>query len=349
MKKDSANTRTNTSKKARAKPAPARTKTGASVKDPAARGNRSHVAVRTPTESASAANTLPITVTHPDKVFWREEGYTKLDLVKFYNVIFAKLSPYVEDRILSLERCPNGMNGPCFFQKEKPKGMPPNTPTKRLRHAGGSSESTNYVVGGALETQLALANLGCIAVHVTGSRASAPRQPDWVCFDLDPQSGKFADAARASQYVREALEAIELTPYVKTSGSRGMHVFIPIRPGPDADEVLAFAESFVGRLATAHPSELTVEHSIAARGNRVYLDPFRNGFAQTVVTPYSVRRRPHAPVSMPLEWAEIKPSLDPASFNIGNFADWSKRADPWKSFFAAPQDLKRAAALLAKL
>jgi DNA primase len=125
--------------------------------------------------------------------------------------------------------------------------------------------------------------------------------------------------------------------------------FVPIRPGPDVDEVLGFAQSFAARLASAHPKELTVEHSIAARGSRVYVDPFRNGFAQTVVAPYSVRRRPHAPVSMPLDWSDLKASLDPASFNIGNFQEWSKRKDPWKDFFRESQDFKPAAALLAKL
>lgn len=311
---------------------------------------RSRVRTGAPDKSSDKrVGGLPVAVSHPDKVFWPDEGYTKLDLVEFYRAIFPKLEPYVQDRILSLERCPDGMQGQCFFQKEKPKGLPPGTPTKRISHAGGSSDSTNYVVGGSLDTQLALANLGCIAVHVTGSRASAPRRPDWICFDLDPQSGKFADAVRASLHVREALEAIKLLPFVKTSGSRGMHVFVPIRPGPDVDKVLGFAQSFAARLASAHPKELTVEHSIAARGSRVYVDPFRNGFAQTVVTPYSVRRRPHAPVSMPLDWSGLKASLDPADFNIGNFQEWSKRTDPWKDFFRAPQDFKQAAALLTKL
>ena len=248
------NAKPKTRSKPRAKSRPVAKPAKPSPKAPASsRANASSGVASGAARNSAAA--LPITVTHPDKVFWPEEGYTKLDLVQFYNAIFPRLSPYVEDRILSLERCPDGMNGQCFYQKEKPKGLPPGTPTKRIRHAGSSSESTNYVVGGALETQLALANLGCIAVHVTGSRASTPRQPDWLCFDLDPQSGKFADAARASQYVRESLEAIKLAPYVKTSGSRGMHVFVPLRVGPDADEVLSFAQSFVGRLAAAHPSE----------------------------------------------------------------------------------------------
>ncbi len=228
---------------------------------------------------------LPVTISHPDKIFWPDEGYTKLDLAEYYAVIFSKLQPYVDDRILSLERCPDGVTGKCFYQKEKPKSMPPSTPTRRIRHADGSSESTNYVVGGSLETQLALVNLGCIAVHVMAGRASAPRKPDWLCFDLDPSTGKFADAARAALQVKESLDTLKLDSYAKTSGSRGIHVFVPLRSGPDADEVLAFARAFVARVAAANPKELTVEHSIAARGQRVYLDPFRNGFGQTVVAP----------------------------------------------------------------
>ena len=301
------------------------------------------------TSSRTAAERLPIEVSHPDKVFWPEEGYTKLDLVEYYDAIFPKLSPYVKDRILSLERCPDGMQGECFYQKQKPESMPPGTPTKRIAHATGAGKFTDYVVGGSLITQLALTNLGCIAVHVMAGRASSPRLSDWICIDIDPESGKFADAARAGLRVKEALDALKLASFAKTSGSRGMHVLVPIRTGPDADEVLAFAESFVARVAAAHPDELTVDHAIAARGDRVYLDPFRNGFGQTAVAPYSVRRREKAPVSTPLEWSEVKPALIPADFNMGNFAKRLKRADPWSDFFKNRQSLKDAALLLNKL
>ena len=292
---------------------------------------------------------LPIAVSHPNKLFWPEEGYTKLDLVEYYNAIFPNLAPYVKDRMLSLERCPDGMRGECFYQKQKPMGMPAGTPTKRIAHADNSGKFTDYVVGSSLVTQLALANLGCIAVHIMGSRATSPRQPDWVCFDLDPESGKFSDAARAGLHIKEALDALKLTSYAKTSGSRGMHVMVPIRTGPDADEVLAFAESFVARVAAAHPDELTVERSIAARRGRVYLDPFRNGFGQTVVAPYSVRRRDKAPISTPLEWPEVKPTLVPSAFNLGNFAKRLERSDPWSDFFENRQPLKDATRLLSKL
>jgi bifunctional non-homologous end joining protein LigD len=282
---------------------------------------------------------LPILVTHPEKVFWPDEGYTKLDLANFYDEIFPHLAPFVKDRLLTLERCPDGMRGECFYQRQAPQGLPPGTPTKRIRDKKGS---TNYVVGGARATQLALVNLGCIAVHIWGSRAKAPRQPDWVCFDLDPTSGAFADAARAGLLVKDALDALGLASYPKTSGSRGLHVFVPIRIGPETHEVLGFAESFVRRLAAAHPKELTVEAHIAARRGRVYLDPFRNGFAQTVVAPFSVRRRPGAPVSTPLDWAEVSPRLVPSAFNLGNFARRLQGHNPWRDFFRRRQSLAAA-------
>ncbi len=299
--------------------------------------------------TGSLSAQLPIAISHPDKVFWPEEGYTKLDLVQYYNAIFPKLSAYVKDRMLALERCPDGMQSECFFQKQKPKGMPPETPTKRVAHVANAGKFTDYVVGGSLVTQLALANLGCIAVHVMASRASLPRQPDWICIDIDPESELFADAACAGLHVKSALDALKLFSFPKTSGSRGMHVLVPIRVGPDADQALAFAESFVAQVASAHPDELTVEHSVAARRGRVYLDPFRNGFGQTVVAPYSVRRRDKAPISMPLKWAEVKPTLVPSEFNLGNFATRLSRADPWSDFFENRQSLVDAARLLKTL
>jgi bifunctional non-homologous end joining protein LigD len=288
-------------------------------------------------------------ISHPEKVFWPDEGYTKQDLAEYYVRIFPKLSPYVEDRLLTLERCPDGMRGKCFFQKQKPQGMPAGTPTKRIAQVTQAGRFTDYVVGGSLQTQLALVNLGCIAVHVMASRAGSPRQPDWLCIDIGPESGEFADAARAGLRVKAGLEMLKLRCYAKTSGSRGLHVLVPLVRGPDADEVLAFAESFVERVAAAHPDELTVAHTIAARRERVYLDPFRNSFGQTVAAPYSVRRREGAPVSLPLPWSEVRPTLNPADFNIGNCTAWLRRQDPWSDFFQDRQSLESAARLLTRL
>jgi bifunctional non-homologous end joining protein LigD len=288
-------------------------------------------------------------ISNPDKVFWPEEGYTKKNLADFYREVFPLLQPYVEDRILTLERCPDGMRGGCFYQKEKPDSMPAETPTKRIANSSGSRKATNYVVGGELSTQLAMVNLGCIPVHVTGSRAKNFPKPDWICFDLDPGTGKFSDAAKAGFLIKEALDALKLASFPKTSGSRGLHIFVPIRIGPSSDEVLQFAEKLVARVASDHSQELTVEHAIADRGDRVYLDAFRNGAVQTVVTPYSVRRKPHAPFSMPLSWTEVQPSLDPADFNLGNFRERLKRKDPWADFFEIRQNFANAVKGLAKL
>lgn len=289
---------------------------------------------------------LPISISNPDKVFWPDEGYTKLGLANFYAMIFPKLAPFVKGHLLTMERCPDGMAGECFYQKQAPKGLPPGTPTKEIT---GSTRTTEYVVGGSLETQLALVNLGCIAVHAMPGRENFPHESDWLCFDLDPESGKFADAARAGIFVKEMLDAIGLKSFPKTSGSRGLHVFVPLKPKHDAADVLKFAHQVANAVAAAHPQETTTQHSIAARKGRVYIDPFRNGFAQTVVTPYSVRRKPHAPISTPLSWTEVKPSLDPAKFNLGNFAQRMKVRDPWATYLKSRQSLQSASKVLAKL
>jgi bifunctional non-homologous end joining protein LigD len=297
----------------------------------------------------SSKENKSLQISNPDKVFWPEEGYTKGDLAAFYAGVFAWLQPYVNDRILTMERCPDGMQGQCFYQKEMPKGMPTGTPAKRIKTTSGSRPYTNYVVGGSLKTQMALVSLGCIPIHVTGSRAKTFPKPDWVCFDLDPMSGSFQDAAGASKYVKEALDELKLVSFAKTSGSRGLHIFVPIRLAPTADDVLRFAEKLCELVAKRNPKELTTEHSIAARRDRVYLDPFRNGSVQTVVAPYSVRRKPHAPVSTPLEWPEVANLKDPAKFNIKTLASRLKKKDPWADFFEQRQSLKTAMSRLDRL
>jgi bifunctional non-homologous end joining protein LigD len=298
------------------------------------------------TKLRRSAVALPIRASHPDKVFWPDEGYTKGDLLAYYAEIFPKLRPFVRDRMLTLERCPDGMMGHCFYQKEKPSSLPESIPVLPIRHRSGT---TRYVVGGQLETQLALVNLGCIAVHVWNSRYRAPRRPDWLCFDLDPGSGHFADAARAGLIVKEALDALSLRSFPKTSGARGLHVFVPLRVELDEDLITRFAAKLGERLATAFPNELTVAHRLAERGDRVYIDAYRNAFAQTVVAPYSVRRQPGASVSTPLFWREVQPDLDPSQFNIGSIATRVLHHDPWREFFRSRQSLRRAMRAIGRL
>ena len=285
-------------------------------------------------------------ITHPDKVFWPEEGYTKLDLAHFYDAVFPKLQPHVQGRLLALERCPDGMRGECFFQKEAPKGLPAGTPTKLIHH---QNRSVHYVVGGSRETQIALVNLGCIAVHVWESQADHPHQPDWVVFDIDPGTGEFAEAAKAGLLVKDALDALGVISFPKTSGGRGLHVFVPIQVGPGFDKALSFAEEFGRRLAAVHPDTLTTEQRLEARENRVYLDPFRNAFGATVAAPYSVRRREKAPFSAPLRWRDVSPSLVPSRFNLGNLEVRLAGSDPWQGFFDSRQALDKAMKALRRI
>jgi len=282
---------------------------------------------------------VTVAVSNPTKVFWPDEGYTKQDLVDYYDRVFPKLRPYVQDRPLVLRRCPNGLRGRCFWQKEKPDGMPRDTPTVRIVHLNGVR---HYVVGGRRETTLTLVNLGCISVHLVSGRARAVRNPDWVCFDLDPASGGFADAARAGLRVKEALDALGLVSFTKTSGKKGLHVFVPIRVGPDTDQVRDFAERLARLVARAYPDEMTTEFSLARRGDRVYVDVARNGFTQAIAAPWSVRLVPKAPVSTPLDWTEVRPTLDPSELNLRTIARRLGRADPWADFFRTRQPLARA-------
>jgi bifunctional non-homologous end joining protein LigD len=281
-----------------------------------------------------------VRITHPSKVWWPQEGITKLDVVQFYADIATHLLPWIKDRLLTAERCTQGMQGLCFFQKNFEKGLPPGTPTFPLR-AESTGQQVNYVVGGQKKTLLALVNLGCIAIHTMNCRTRSIHSADWLAFDLDPSSSEFADAAKAAKVLAVLLNEFKLVSYPKTSGGRGLHIFVPLRSGHTQDEAVDFAVK-IGHLAAERaPTLITMEMSKAARGGRVLADAMRNGFAQTVVPPYSVRRRPKAPVSTPLAWDEVDPNLDPADFNIRNFERRLAQADPWENFWKNRQTLPK--------
>jgi bifunctional non-homologous end joining protein LigD len=272
-----------------------------------------------------------VTVSHPQKLWWPQEGINKVDVVQFYADIAPHLLPWMKDRLLTAERCTEGMRGPCFFQKNFEKGLPPETPTFAVR-AASTGRDVHYVVGGKKTTLLALVNLGCIAIHVMNCRIRTIHSADWLVFDLDPSSEKFADAARAAKVLRTVLEEFNLRSYPKTSGGRGLHIFVPLRAGHTQAAALEFAQKVGAAAAKRAPALITMEMAKAARGGRVLADAMRNGFMQTVVAPYSVRRRPKAPVSTPLAWDEVDPKLDPAGFNIRTFDRRLAQPNPWKDF-----------------
>ena len=172
---------------------------------------------------------MGVTIRHPGKIWWPDEGITKLDVVRFYAGVAPRLRPWLMERPLVAERCPDGLRGECFFQKNFPKGLPADVPTTAITGAS-TGRTVHYVVGGSTKTLLALVNLGCIAIHVMNTRRRALQRPDWLAFDLDPGSGAFADAARAGRLLREILDDLRLRSYPKTSGGAGSTSWCPCVP-----------------------------------------------------------------------------------------------------------------------
>lgn len=280
-----------------------------------------------------------VTVSHPDKAWWPDEGITKGDVVRYYDGVWPRIRPWVRDRPLTAERCPDGMRGFCFYQKNFAQGSAPTGAPRLRQRAASTGRDVEYLVGGARSTLLGMTNLGCIAVHVMAGRTDHLDQPDWMAFDLDPTSGTFADAAKAGRALRVLLDELGLRSFPKTSGSRGLHVFVPLRRGPTCAAVTAAAAGIGEELARREPRLVTAAHSKAARGGRVYTDAFRNAAWQTVAAPYSVRRRPGAPVSTPLAWDEVTLRLDPARWTIRTIARRLAKDDPWADFWKARQRL----------
>jgi bifunctional non-homologous end joining protein LigD len=178
-----------------------------------------------------------------------------------------------------------------------------------------------------------LANQGCLTFHCWPAQADRLRRPDRLIVDLDPPEGAFPTVRAAALRLKTLLEGLGLVPFVQTTGSRGLHVVAPLVPGPDTDEVLAFAGALAEVLAAADPGRLTTEFRKAKRGGRVYVDVARNGYAQTVVAPYSVRARPGAPVATPLDWDEVRTTrLRPDRWTIANvFRRLGAKPDPWRA------------------
>jgi len=280
-----------------------------------------------------------VTISNVDKVWWPDEAITKGDIARYYHAISPLLLPWMRDRPLTAERCPDGMLGGCFYRKNFPEGnIPVGVPRLRLR-AASTGKDVNYLVGGTLEALLGLVRVGCISVHIMNSRVRSMRDADWLAFDLDPSSGEFADTVRAGRVLSKILDEHRLVSYPKTSGSRGLHVFVPLRPGHSQDDVTAFAVRIGEELARREPELVTMEFSKSARGARVYADPFRNSYLQTIVAPYSVRRRPGATISTPLAWDEVTARLDPRRFTMRTLEKRVASGDPWSDFNKRAQKL----------
>ncbi len=288
--------------------------------------------------NAETAIVAGVGITHPAKIWWPEEGITKLDVARYYASIAPHTLPWLKNHPLTAERCPNGIEGECFFQKDFSHDLPAGVPTYGIATEDGS-KTVHYVIGGLKETLLNLVNLGCIAVHIMNCRVHSRDRPDWLAFDLDPSSGSFSDAARAATVLREVLKELRIVSYPKTSGARGLHVLVPLRSGPDQEQVRIFAHRICHEMAQREPKLVTVQMRKSKRRGKVFADWIRNAFGQTIVSPYSLRCHAGAPVSAPLDWDEVDPELNPLSFNLHTMERRLAGEDPWADFWRRTQTL----------
>jgi bifunctional non-homologous end joining protein LigD len=280
-----------------------------------------------------------------DKPFWLEEGITKGDLIAYYRDVAGVLVPHLRKRPFTMKRYPDGWQGKHFFQKQAPSHMPewiaraPFPASTR----GGEKRIIDYAL---VDDELALlwmVNMGCIDLHAWSSRVDRPDRPDWVMFDLDPSEGVgFDDVVTVARLVRDTLDLLGLESFPKTSGSRGIHVLVPVARRHSFVEAREFAAIVAGALARAHPGLVTTEWA-RERRRGVLVDANQNGPGKTNATVYSVRPRAGAPVSTPLRWDEVVPGLDPAALTMDSVLDRVARdGDLFAGVLQGKQSLVRA-------
>ena len=283
---------------------------------------------------------IPVQLSHLDKVFFPDDGITKGDLVEYYRQLAPRILPFLRDRPLVMGRYPDGIAGHAIVQKNVPGYFPDWVSRAEV---GKKDGTVRHAVGDKPATIVYLANQGCVELHAFLSQLEALDRPDQLVLDLDPpdESG-FGLACEAALELRELLAGpLDLTPYVKTTGGKGLHVHVPLRPEHDFDTVREFARDLSGLLASRSPRKYTVDQRKDQRGSRLYLDVMRNSYAQTAVTPFSVRARPGAPVATPLHWTEVEAGqLRPRDLTLGTIAGWlDGRDDPWADMGARRQAL----------
>jgi bifunctional non-homologous end joining protein LigD len=293
-----------------------------------------------------------VRITHPEKVLFPDDGITKADLAAYYQTVSAVMLPLVSGRPVTMQRFPNGIGRGGFLQKQVSSSFPDwiervTAPNRRTRNATTRDEVT-YMVCRTPDDLAYLANQGCITPHVWLSRTPDIHHPDQMVFDLDPASTDPRALRLAAAALHELLDELGLPAFLKSSGSRGLHVVVPLVPAAETDAVKVFSIAVAEALAARHPDDLTTEGRIADRGGRLYLDIGRNGYAQTMAAPYAVRPLPGAPVSVPLDWSELD-EFDPRRHTLGTIADRLAQPDPWAGLDQAASRLDQAVTRLTEL
>ncbi len=289
-----------------------------------------------------------IEFTNLDKVFWPEEEITKGDLIEYHRAIAPWLLPYLEARPLVLTRYPDGIEGKSFFQKDAPSWAPEWVRTERLWSEHGGREIRYFMIDD-VDALLYVINMGTIPLHVWSSCISTLATPDWCILDLDPKGAPFADVIRVAREIHRICEEIELPNFVKTSGSSGLHVLVPLGRQLTYEQSRTLGQ-LIGRLVVARLPEIaTLTRRVQSRGGKVYVDVLQNGHGRLLVAPFSARPLPGAPVSMPLRWSEVNARLEIGRYTIRNAVRRMKRlaGDPLRPVLSTCPDVIGALERLA--
>ncbi|HMJ18914.1 MAG TPA: DNA ligase D [Gemmatimonadaceae bacterium] len=269
-------------------------------------------------------------VSNLDKVFFPKEKYTKGDVMRFYTRIADFILPTIKDRPLVLKRFPNGIDGESFYQQKAAETTPPDVRVETITTDGG--EKQPRFIGGDLLTLLYTVQLGAISVDPWHSRVPSLEYADYTIIDLDPgPRANFARVVQAARWAKEVIDGFGLHAAIKTSGSTGLHIYLPLPPNTPNDAATLVAQMIATKVADAHPKDATIERSVKARGAAtIYVDYLQNIQGKTVAGPYCVRAKPGATVSTPLKWTELTDDLDPREFHLGNAAErFEKFGDIW--------------------
>lgn len=276
-----------------------------------------------------------VRLTNLRKPFWPDDGITKGDLLRYYAAIAPALLPHLRDRAMVMKRYPNGATGKCFFMKRAPSPRPAWIETCTITHR--STNVIDFPMVQDLASLLWIVNLGCIDLNPWYARCDDTQRPDYLHVDLDPVPGAtFDDVREAALLVREALETLGMDPLVKTTGSSGMHVYVPIVRGPMQKQVWTFAKEFALAIAADNPRRLTAAYRIAERPRgRVLVDYNQNAWGRTLASIYSPRPKPRAPVSTPVSWQEVAAGIAMTDFRIDNVPDRvAQLGDLWAPLLA---------------
>jgi bifunctional non-homologous end joining protein LigD len=264
-------------------------------------------------------------LTNLQKLFWPEAGIAKRDLLQYYADISSVLLPHLKNRAMVMKRYPNGASGEFFFQKRIPEPHPEWVETCEIRHASGNR--IHFPMIQNLPSLLWVVNLGCIDLNQWYATCDDVDRPDYLHFDLDPGEGAtFGQVAEASLAVRSALSELKMPSFPKTSGSRGIHIYVPIRRGPTQKQVWGFAKQLALNLAARFPSLITAEYRVAKRpAKHVLVDYNQNAWGRTLASVYSARPKPGAAVSTPVGWDEIERGIKSEDFRIDNVPERVRR------------------------